>query len=181
MNMFLLVPDLMKLWLYQLALFVIPASIIGAGIGWFVGRWYVCAILSYAAAIAVCNSHYIADRLHHSFDLVHLLGYSAVLAMPPILAAASAGYFVARKLRPRWTSRRPKIGDHRWLPKAVSRLIWLGSIALFQILEFLRYLNGLSYRPFFGLFAAVIAAALLWFIAICLVSMSRHRQSRFQP
>ena len=33
------------------------------------------------------------------------------------------------------------------------RFIWLGSIAFFQVLELERYVEGLTYRPFFGLYA----------------------------
>ena len=101
MNVTLLAADLMKLWLAELAVFFIPASIIGAGIGWVVGRWYACLLLSYATAIALCNSHRLAERVHHSLSLTELLCSSAVLVLPPILVAASAGYFAARKLKTR--------------------------------------------------------------------------------
>jgi hypothetical protein len=177
-NITLLAADLMKLWLVELALVVIPASIIGAGISWVVGRWYACLLLSYAAAIAFCNSHHITERLHHSLNLIELLGSSAALTLPPILLAASAGYLTARKVKRRWTSTHLEIDNNHLLPKWVVRLIWLGSIAVFQALEFQRYLDGLLYRPFFALFTAVIVATFVWFIAWVLSDMSRRQQSR---
>jgi hypothetical protein len=59
------------------------------------------------------------------------------------------------------------------------RLIWLGSIAFFQALEFHRYLVGQSYRPFFALYTAVICAALVWFLVRVCADFSRQRQHRF--
>jgi hypothetical protein len=97
--------DLTKLWLSEFAVFCVPASIIGAGIGWVVGRWYACLILSYAAAIAFVNSHGVAQHLHNPLSLPKLLGYSALAVLPPILVAASAGYFAARKTQVRNTKR----------------------------------------------------------------------------
>jgi hypothetical protein len=41
--------------------------------------------------------------------------------------------------------------------------IWLVSIVSFQALELHRYFEGLSYRPFFGLYAGVLFAAVTWF------------------
>ena len=45
------------------------------------------------------------------------------------------------------------------------RLLWLGSIVSFQVLELHRYHEGLSYRPFFGLYAGVLFAFVAWLIA----------------
>src|SRR3569833_4550438 len=42
------------------------------------------------------------------------------------------------------------------------RLIWIGSIVFFQIVELVRYFNGQTYRPFFGLYAAILFALVLW-------------------
>jgi hypothetical protein len=66
------------------------------------------------------------------------------------------------------------------LPKWLVQTIWLGSIALFQILEFQRYLGGQSYRPFFGLYAALIFAAVVWFAARGFADLARQRQSRLR-
>jgi hypothetical protein len=60
------------------------------------------------------------------------------------------------------------------VPKWLVRLIWLGSIVLFQSLEFQRYLGGQSYRPFFGLYAALI------FAAVVFADLARPRQSRLR-
>lgn len=67
------------------------------------------------------------------------------------------------------------------LSKWLVRLIWLGSITFFQALEFHRYLIGQSYRPFFGLFAAVICAAVVWFGVRGYADVNRQRRSRFRP
>jgi hypothetical protein len=100
-NLELFAADLTRLWVSEFAVFFIPASIIGAGISWVVGRWYPCPILSYAAAIAFVNSPHLASRLHDPLSLTKLLGYSAVAVLPPILIAASAGYFAARVIKKR--------------------------------------------------------------------------------
>lgn len=57
--------------------------------------------------------------------------------------------------------------------KWVIRLIWLGSIGFFQMLELIRYLNGQTYRPFFALFAAVLFAVVAWFAATTVSAISR--------
>ena len=49
--------------------------------------------------------------------------------------------------------------------KWLVRLIWLGSIGFFQVLELNRYLDGQTYRPFFALYAAVLFALVAWFAA----------------
>jgi len=54
------------------------------------------------------------------------------------------------------------------------RLIWLGSIAFFQAVELQRYLEGLTYRPFFGLYASVLFAGLVWFSARLFVNVGRR-------
>jgi hypothetical protein len=61
--------------------------------------------------------------------------------------------------------------------KWLIRLIWVGSIGFVQIVEFNRYLSGQSYRLFFSLFAGVLLALVLWFVA-ALVSA---RKRRFRP
>jgi hypothetical protein len=82
------------------------------------------------------------------------------------------------RIKSGWKSRRSEIDNEPLLPKWLVRLIWLGSIAFFQALEFQRYLGGLSYRPFFALFAAVICAAVVWFAVRGHADLSRQRQSR---
>jgi ABC-type transport system involved in cytochrome c biogenesis permease subunit len=77
-------------------------------------------------------------------------------------------------------STRPEIDGTPLLPKWLVRLIWLGSIAFFQIFEFQRYLGGQSYRPFFGLYAAVIFAAVVWFAVRGFADLARQRQARFR-
>ena len=54
------------------------------------------------------------------------------------------------------------------------RLNWFGSIAFFQALELQRYLEGLTYRPFFGLYASVLSAGLVWFSARLFVNVGRR-------
>jgi hypothetical protein len=50
--------------------------------------------------------------------------------------------------------------------KWLVRVIWIGSIAFFQIVELVRYFNGETYRPFFGLYAAILVANVLWLVAL---------------
>jgi hypothetical protein len=64
--------------------------------------------------------------------------------------------------------------------KWLVRLIWVGSIVFFQIVELHRYLNGQTYRPFFGLYAAVLFALVAWFTVHAIASVSRRRQARRQ-
>ncbi|MBR0756685.1 hypothetical protein JQ604_31285 [Bradyrhizobium jicamae] len=52
--------------------------------------------------------------------------------------------------------------DDSILWKWCSRLIWFGSIGGVQVIEFRRYLEGLTYRPFFALFAGVLLGVMLW-------------------
>jgi hypothetical protein len=64
--------------------------------------------------------------------------------------------------------------------KWLVRLIWLGSIGLFQILELNRYSSGQTYRPFFGLFAGVLCALVVWFAANTWRNLSQKRQARLR-
>jgi len=73
------------------------------------------------------------------------------------------------------------LGSGPLLSKWLVRLIWLGSIAFFQALEFHRYLIGQSYRPFFALYAAVIFAAVVWFAVRMQADLDRHRRRRLRP
>jgi hypothetical protein len=79
-----------------------------------------------------------------------------------------------------WKSARSEIDSERLLPKWLVRLIWLGSIAFFQALELQRYFGGLSYRPFFGLYTAVLCAVAVWFVARLLAGRSRRQQFRLR-
>jgi hypothetical protein len=79
-----------------------------------------------------------------------------------------------------WRSARSEIDSERLLPKWAVRLIWLGSIGFFQALELQRYFNGQSYRPFFGLYAAVLCAVGVWFVARIKAGGSRRRQLRLR-
>jgi hypothetical protein len=78
--------DLVYIWGDVALLFFIPALIVGAAIGRFVGRWYLCVLLSYAVAIALFALTRVQQRLHHPLGLIELLAYSAVFALAPILA-----------------------------------------------------------------------------------------------
>jgi hypothetical protein len=64
------------------------------------------------------------------------------------------------------------------LRKWLVRVIWLGSIAFFQALEFQRYLDGRPYRPFFALYTGVICAAVVWFATKAYADMAASRQRR---
>ncbi len=62
--------------------------------------------------------------------------------------------------------------------KWLVRFIWLFSIVIFQALELHRYLNGETYRPVFGLFAAVICALVIWLAANAFRNANQRRQAR---
>jgi len=51
--------------------------------------------------------------------------------------------------------------------KWLVRLIWLGSIGFFQVVELHRYFIGQTYRPFFGLYAGALFALVVWFSLQC--------------
>lgn len=93
--------DLVYLWSTVALLSFIPALILGAAIGRLVGRWFLCVLLSYAAAIALLALTRVHQGFRHPPNLIELLAYSAVFALPPILAFASVGYLVGRKLKER--------------------------------------------------------------------------------
>jgi hypothetical protein len=57
------------------------------------------------------------------------------------------------------------------------RLIWVGSIGFFQAVELQRYCEGLAYRPWFGLYAGVLFALAIWFLASLSANLSRRRMS----
>jgi hypothetical protein len=62
------------------------------------------------------------------------------------------------------------------------RLIWLGNIGFFQVLELIRYLNGQTYRPFFALYAAALFALVAWFAAEGGIShLSQSRETLTLP
>jgi hypothetical protein len=50
----------------------------------------------------------------------------------------------------------------------------VGSIGFFQALEIDRYLEGLSHRPFFGLYAGILLAAVAW-SSVSLYARISHR------
>jgi hypothetical protein len=68
------------------------------------------------------------------------------------------------------------LGPIAW--KWLVRLIWLGSIAIFETLEVLRYWSGKTYRPFFALFVAAICAFLIWLVANAFRDRRHWRESR---
>jgi hypothetical protein len=58
-------------------------------------------LLSYAAAIALLALTRVQQGFRHPPNLIELLAYSAVFALPPILALASAGYLIGHKFKER--------------------------------------------------------------------------------
>jgi hypothetical protein len=67
--------------------------------------------------------------------------------------------------------------DNGILWKWTLRLIWVGSIVFFQALELRRYVSGESYRPFFGLYTAVLISLFLWFLASMVRNLGRRRNA----
>jgi hypothetical protein len=68
------------------------------------------------------------------------------------------------------------LGPIAW--KWLVRLIWLGSIAIFQALEIRRHWHGETYRPFFALFVATICAFAIWIVARGFRDRRQKRQAR---
>jgi hypothetical protein len=66
------------------------------------------------------------------------------------------------------------------LSKWLVRLIWLGSIGFFQVVELHRYFSGQTYRPFFGLYAGVLFALIAWFTLHAASGIFRRRLARRQ-
>jgi hypothetical protein len=81
--------------------------------------------------------------------------------------AGSLAFLILRRIR--------KEGDlDPILWKWFVRLIWIGSIGFFQALELQRYIEGMAWRPFFGLYASVLFAAVVWFSARLFVNIGRR-------
>jgi hypothetical protein len=114
-----LLRDLVHLWGDAALLFFIPALIVGAVIGRFVGRWLLCVLLSCAAAIALLALTRVQQGFRHPPSLIELLVYSAVFALPPILALASVGYLLGRKLKGRRERRRLTQSSHSALERSI--------------------------------------------------------------
>jgi hypothetical protein len=66
------------------------------------------------------------------------------------------------------------------LSKWLVRLTWIGSIGFFQAVELHRYSSGLTYRPFFGLYAGVLVALVAWFVGHGVANITRRRLARRQ-
>ena len=154
-----LLRDLVHLWGDAALLFFIPALIVGAVIGRFVGRWLLCVLLSYAAAIALLALTRVQQGFRHPPSLIELLVYSAVFALPPILALASAGYLLGRKLKERRERRLLTQSSHSALPRGIRD----ASIAHRSLASGTSSMNRFDrYEP--GQFVRF-----LWFIAIMFV------------
>jgi hypothetical protein len=98
MNISLFAHDTIGLWAVQLKVVSIPALIVGAAIGFTVRRWIACLLISYAAALGLLSS---LPHLHRPMSISEWMIWSAVLALPAILAPMSLGYFAARWIQAR--------------------------------------------------------------------------------
>ncbi|MES5483217.1 hypothetical protein QMZ05_10715 [Bradyrhizobium sp. INPA03-11B] len=65
--------------------------------------------------------------------------------------------------------------------KWLVRLIWFGSIGFFQFAEIERYLSGNTWRPFFGLYAGLLFALVIWFMASAIRNIAQRREARHGP
>jgi hypothetical protein len=92
MKVLLFAHEVIGLWAAQLKVVCIPALIVGAAIGFTVRRWIACLLISYAAAVGVMG---VLPQLHRPLSIGELIIWSAVLALPAILASMSLGYFLA--------------------------------------------------------------------------------------
>jgi hypothetical protein len=98
MKILLFAHDVVALWGAQLKLVSVPAIIVGAAIGYTVRRWIACLMVSYAAALGLVST---LPQLHRPLSVSELVVFSAVLALPAILASTSLGYFAARWIQAR--------------------------------------------------------------------------------
>ena len=110
MNVPLMIHDVMGAWLHLLKIFIVPGVVLGAGLGWFVRRWISCPLVSYAAALALFYLVQGQHMFHRPLTAAEMALWAALLALPPILASVSAGYFGAHWLRSRRTSAVPPGG-----------------------------------------------------------------------
>ena len=98
MKILLFAHDTIGLWAAQLKLVSIPALIVGAAIGFTIRRWIACLLVSYAAAVGLMST---LPHLRRPLSIGELMLWSAVVALPAILASMSLGYFAARWIRAR--------------------------------------------------------------------------------
>jgi hypothetical protein len=98
MKIFLFAHDTIGLWAAQLKVVSIPALIVGAAIGLTIRRWIACLLVSYAAALGLMST---LPHLHRPMSISEWMIWSAVLALPAILAPMSLGYFAARWIQAR--------------------------------------------------------------------------------
>jgi hypothetical protein len=101
MKILLFAHDVIALWAAELKVVSIPAIIVGAAIGYTIRRWIACLLVSYAAALGLVNIAPHFRQLHHPLSVSELIVWSAVLALPAILASTSLGYFAARWIQTR--------------------------------------------------------------------------------
>jgi len=101
MNTPLLMHDLIGVWATELKVISIPAIIIGAGIGLTIRRWIACALVSYGAAFYLVYTLPLFRQPHHAMSVSEVMVWSAVLALLPILALTSLGYFAVRWIQAR--------------------------------------------------------------------------------
>jgi hypothetical protein len=106
MKILLFAHDTIGVWAAQLKIVGMPAIAAGVAIGYTLRRWIACLFISYAAALGLV---YIlpGHLLHRPLSAGELMVWSVILALPPILASMSFGYFVARWIQARRTKHRP--------------------------------------------------------------------------
>src|SRR5450432_854041 len=98
MKILLFAHDVIGVWAAQLKLVSVPAILVGVAIGYTVHRWIACLVVSYAAALGLIS---IVPHIRHPLSVSELMVWSAGLALPPILASMSLGYFAARWIQTR--------------------------------------------------------------------------------
>jgi hypothetical protein len=102
------------------------------------------------------NLRSIVDETYSIYELFVFETDGRNMAWFSIVFIGSLAFIILRRT---WKESDPDPILWKWF----IRSIWLGSIGFFQALEIDRYLEGLSYRPFFGLYAGILLAAVAWF------------------
>jgi hypothetical protein len=101
MKILLFAHDVIGLWAAQLKIVGVPAIAAGIAIGYTLRRWIACLVVSYVAALGLVYTVPYGRLLHHPLSARELIVWSAILALPPILASTCLGYIAARWIQAR--------------------------------------------------------------------------------
>jgi len=96
MKILLFAHDVVAVWATPIKLFAIPAVTAGVMIGFTLGRWIACLLVSSVAAVGLLYVLPHQNQLRHQLSLAETMAWSAILILPVLLILTSLGYFGAR-------------------------------------------------------------------------------------